>query len=140
MRVPLLVLVLLSLVVELFGARLAAVDWSLVTPLMVASAAIDALLVVAVLVGLLVAADLMRHRRRHGQARPHAEPRGGRGQSSQDRSDVLGIHSWRPAPAALPLGAPAAAPTATYAEPTYGMSGGPVRVRRPFPEDDGTLL
>jgi hypothetical protein len=151
-RVPVLVYVLVYLVLELIGAQLAAVEWAAITPLMVASAVTDALFVVAVLVALLVTADLTKHRWRpalhtwlHEHARAHtgwwgAHRRGGPGGHDDDYAEVVGVRSWRAEPPALPAGAPAAAPTATYAAPTYAVSGTPPRSGRPFPEDDGRLL
>ena len=152
MRVPVLVYVLLYLVVELIGAQLAAVEWQHVTPLMVASAVTDALLVVSVLVAALVTADLTKDRWRpglhswlHEHARPHAGWWGAHRRHHLDGHDdrdgeVIDVRSWRPEPLALPVGSPAAAPTATYAAPTYAVSGTPVRSGRRFPEDDGRLL
>jgi hypothetical protein len=55
-------------------------------------------------------------------------------------AEVVGVTSWRPVPPALPAGSPAVPPTATYAPPTYAVSGSPARSGRPFPEDGGTLL
>jgi hypothetical protein len=151
-RVPVLVYVLLYLVLELIGAQLAAVEWAAVTPLMVASAVVDAVLVVAVLVAALVSADLTKHRWRpalhtwlHEHARPHAGWWGGHRHDSPYDDDyayaeVVGVRSWRAEPLALPAGSPAAAPTATFAAPTYAVGPDPVRAGRPFPEDDGRLL
>ena len=150
MRVPVLVYVLLYLVLELIGAQLAAVEWQHITPLMVASAVTDALLVVAVLVAALVTADLTKdrwrpalHAWRHERARSHSGW-WGRNDPYEDEYAVepriVGVPSWRPEPLALPVGSPAAAPTATYAPPTYAVTGTPGRPGRPFPEDDGRLL
>ncbi len=146
MRVPVLVYLLLYLVLELVGAQLAAVDWAAVTPLMVASAVTHAMLVVSVLVAVLVTADLTRHRWRpplhtwlHEHGRPHTGWWGGHRHDDGD-GHVVGVRSWRPEPLALPMGSPAAPPTATYAPPTYAVGGTPARGGRPFPEDDGTLL
>ncbi len=147
MRVPVLVYVLLYLVVELIGAQLAAVEWGHITPLMVASAVADAMLVVAVLVAALVAADLTKHHWRpamhtwlHEHARPHAGRRGAQRDDPEDHAGTVGVRSWRAERQALPSGSRAVAPTATYAEPTYAVSGSPGRAGRPFPEDGGTLL
>ena len=152
MRVPVLVYALLYLVLELIGAQLAAVEWRHITALMVASAVTDALLVVAVLVAVLVTADLTKHRWRpvvrtwvDERARPQAGWWGPRGHADADGSgsQVLGVRSWRPVRPerlALPAGSPAAAPTASYAAPTYSAGGTPPRPGRPFPEDDGRLL
>lgn len=152
MRVPVLVYVLLYLVLELIGAQLAAVEWRHITPLMVASAVTDAMLVVAVLVAVLVTADLTKHRWRpavHTWARERARPQAGwwgpRRYPGPDAPEgqVLGVRSWRPARPerlALPAGSPAAVPTATYAAPTYAVGGTLPRRGRPFPEDDGRLL
>ena len=149
MRVPVLVYVLLYLVFEMIGAQLEQVDWAAITPLMVASAITHAMLVVAVLVAVLVAADLTKHRWRpllhawlHEHARPHSAWWGAHRHHHHDDvyAEVVGVTSWRPQPAALPMGSPAAAPTATYAAPTYAVNGTPPRSARPFPEDDGRLL
>ena len=149
MRVPVLVYVLLYVVLEMIGAQLAAVEWEHVTPLMVASAVTDALLVVSVLVAVLVGADLTEHRWRpvlhtwlHRYAQPHVRWWGRHRHPGPDDVDdgVIDVRSWRPEPQALPAGSPAVAPTATYAAPTYAVTGTPVRTGRPFPEDDGRLL
>ena len=151
MRVPVLVYVLLYLVVEMIGAQLAAVEWQQITPLMVASAVTDAMLIVAVLVAALVAADLTKHRWRpalHTWMHEHAHRHSGWwGRHVHDGDDdgyayaeVVDVPSWRPEPLALPAGSPASPPTATYASPTYAVSGTPSGAGRPFPEDDGHLL
>ena len=147
MRVPVLVYVLLYLVFEMIGAQLAAVEWARITPLMVASAVTDAMLVVAVLVAVLVTADLTKHRWRpvlhtwlHEHARPHAGWWGAHRHGDENYAEVVGVPSWRPEPLALPVGSPVVPPTATYAPPTYAVSGTPAHTGRPFPEDDGTLL
>jgi hypothetical protein len=152
MRVPVLVYVLLYLVLEMIGAQLAAVEWRHITPLMVASAVTDAMLVVAVLVAVLVTADLTKHRWRpavrtwvHERTRPRAGWWDQRRYADPDAAEgqVLGVRSWRPARPerpALPAGSPAAVPTATYAAPTYAAGGTPPRPGRPFPEDDGRLF
>ena len=149
MRVSVLVYVLLYLVVEMIGAQLAAVDWSAITPLMVASAVTHAVLVVSVIVAVLVAADLTKHRWRplvhtwmHELRRPHTGWWGAHRSAAEhdDYAEVIGVTSWRPEPLALPMGSPAAPPTATYAPPTYAVGATPAAPGRPFPEDDGTLL
>ncbi len=148
MRISVLVYVLLYLVVEMIGAQLAAVEWAQITPLMVASAVTDAMLVVAVLVAVLVTADLTQHRWRpalhtwlHEHARPHTGWWGAHRHHHDDNyAEVVGVTSWRPAPPALPAGSPPVPPTATYAPPTYAVNGTPAGTGRPFPEDDGTLL
>ena len=147
MRISVLVYVLLYLVVEMIGAQLATVDWAAVTPLMVASAVTDAMLVVSVLVAVLVTADLTKHRWRpalhtwlHEHARPHTGWWGAHRHDDDYYAEVVGVTSWRPEPPALPVGSPPAPPTATYASPTYAASGTPPRSGRPFPEDGGTLL
>ena len=79
MRVPVLVYVLLYLVFEMIGAQLEQVEWSEITPLMVASAVTDAMLIVAVLIAVLIGTDLTKHRWRpllhawlHEHARSHS--------------------------------------------------------------------
>jgi hypothetical protein len=143
MRVPVLVYLLLYLVVEMIGAQLAAVDWAAITPLMVASAVTQAMLVVSVLVAILVTADLTKHRWRpalHTWLHEHARPHTGWWRTHRPDDDfyaeVVGVTSWRTEPPALPLGSP----TAAHASPTYAATGIPAPARRPFPEDDGTLL
>jgi hypothetical protein len=150
MRVPVLVYVLLYLVFEMIGAQLEEVAWSEITPLMVASAVTDAMLIVSVVVAVLVAADLTKHKWRpvlhrylHEHGHPHSGWWGGHRHHHHDNeiyAEVVGVTSWRPQPAALPMGSPAAPPTATYAAPTYAVNGTPPRSGRPFPEDDGRLL
>jgi hypothetical protein len=147
MRVSVLVYVLLYLVVEMIGAQLAAVDWAAVTPLMVASAVTHAMLVVSVLVAVLVTADLTKHRWRpalhtwlHEHARSHTGWWGAHRHDDDYYAEVVGVTSWRAEPLALPMGSPAAPPTATYAPPTYAVPGTSAQRSRPFPEDDGTLL
>jgi hypothetical protein len=150
MRIPVLVYVLLYLVVEMIGAQLAAVDWAAITPLMVASAVTHAMLVVSVIVAVLVTADLTKQRWRpllhtwmHELHRPHTGWWGAHRHQHEDDdyyAEVVGVTSWRPEPLALPMGSPSAAPTATYAPPTYAAGGTPAAAGRPFPEDDGTLL
>jgi hypothetical protein len=149
MRVSVLVYVLLYLVVEMIGAQLAEVDWAAITPLMVASAVTHAMLVVSVLVAVLVGADLTKHRWRplvhtwmHDLRRPHTGWWGAHRHhdGDDDYAEVIGVTSWRPEPLALPMGSPAAEPTATYVPPTYAVSGTPAATGRRFPEDDGTLL
>jgi hypothetical protein len=146
-RVPVLIYVLLYLVFEMIGAQLAAVDWAAITPLMIASAVTHAMLVVSVLVAVLVIGDVTKHRWRpvlhiwlHEHARPHTGWWGGHRHDDDYYAEVVGVTSWRPEPPALPVGSPAAPPTATYETPTYAVSGTPPRTGRPFPEDDGTLL
>jgi hypothetical protein len=152
MRVPVLVYVLLYLVVEMIGAQLAAVAWQQITPLMVASAITDAMLVVAVLVAALVAADLTKHRWRpalHTWMHEHAHRHSGwwgrhasddGHDAASEYAEVIDVTSWRPEPLALPAGSPGSPPTATYAPPTYAVTGTPTAAGRPFPEDDGRLL
>ena len=146
MRVPVLVCLLLYLVVEMIGGQLAAVDWAAVTPLMLASAVTQAMLVVSVLVAALVTADLTRHRwrpRLHTLLRRRTRRHTGWWtvqRHDDDYAEVVGVTSWRPEPPALPPGSPAAPPTAPYAPPTYVAGGTPARTGRPFPEDDGALL
>jgi hypothetical protein len=146
-RISVLVYVGLYLVVEMIGAQLAAVEWAQITPLMVASAVVDAMLVVSVLVAVLVTADLTKHRWRpllhtwlHEHARPHTGWWGAHRHDDDYYAEVVGVTSWRPEPLALPVGSPPVPPTATYAAPTYAVSSTPPRPGRPFPEGDGTLL
>ncbi len=104
MRASVLVYVLVYLVVEMIGAQLAAVDWAAVTPLMVASAVTQAMLVVSVLVAVLVAADLTKHRWQPALRtwRENAPRRAGwwsarRSDGDEDDcyAEVVGVTSWR---------------------------------------------
>jgi hypothetical protein len=137
MRLSFVLYAALYVVVEIVVHELSQVSWPQLTPLMVATAAADALLMVAVAVALLVTLDLTRPRWQPAVTnwvetrlpRPsltwaHEAPDAG----------PIDVRSWRSEPAALTAGAPAlprTAPGGTYGPPTNA---------RPFPEDDGRLL
>lgn len=134
MRIPFVVYALVYLLIELIGARLDAVGWPQLTPLDVATAVTDALLVVAVLIAALVALDLGARRWRLSMALWAEE----QARLTDEREDgPIGVPSWRPEPLALPAGPSATPPTGTYDRPRY--SGNPYAGDR-FPEEPAHLL
>ncbi len=118
---------LLYVLVEMVGHQLESVGWPRITPLDVAEAVTDAVLVVTLVMAALVALDLGAHRWRRSMAAWHAE---------RARDDVpvdgvlfdddwafpapITVTSWRPEPLALPAG-----PTPRYPAPTGPLDGGP---------------
>lgn len=101
MRVSFLVYGVLYVVIEMVGHQLDAIGWPRLTALDVATAVVNALLVVAVGIAVLVAGDVLgdRWRRRAlawraEQARPAAE----------EEQAPLTVRAWRPDPLALPAG------------------------------------
>jgi hypothetical protein len=124
MRVAFLVYGALYVVIEIVGHQLEQVSWPEVTALDVATAFTNAFLTVAVLVAVLVAADVLGHRwRRHLAAVRLEEAR----LAAQEwvAAEPLTVQSWRPAPLALPAGP---APAAT-------VSAGNAYARQAWPED-----
>ena len=108
MRVAILVYGVLYVVIEIVGYQLEQVSWPAVTALDVASALTDAFLTVAVLVGLLVAIDVLGHRwRRRLQLQRLEEAR----LATAEWADpgTLGVQSWRAEPVVAQLALPAAA-------------------------------
>lgn len=149
MRIAFVVYGLLYLVIEMIVHQLEAVAWREVSPLLIATAITDAMLVVAVLAAVLVAADLTKHRWRplvHGWMHRHhaAHGRWWEVDGDTDYAEVVDVRSWRPEPrtpaAALPAAAPSAPDrTARRDGPTYATATSTGSPRR-FPEDDGRLL
>jgi hypothetical protein len=137
MRLSFVLYAALYVVVEIVVHELSQVSWPQLTPLMVATAATDALLMVAVAVALLVTLDLTRPRWQPAVANwvETRLPRPSLAWAHQaPDSGPIDVPSWRSEPAALPAGVPVpsrAAPGGTYGPPTRA---------RPFPEDDGRLL
>src|SRR3954463_12882507 len=96
MRVAFLVYGALYVVIEIVGHQLEQVSWPEVTALDVATALTNAFLTVAVLVAVLVAADVLGHRwRRHLAAVRLEEAR----LAAQEwvAAEPLTVQSWRPA-------------------------------------------
>ncbi|WP_369138909.1 hypothetical protein [Modestobacter versicolor] len=105
MRVAFLVYGVLYVVIEVVGHQLAQVSWMEVTALDVATAVADAFLTVAVLVAVLVAVDVLGNRwHRHVQAARLEAAR--RAAEEWADPEPITVPSWRPAPLALPAGAP----------------------------------
>ncbi len=107
MRVTFLVYGVLYVVIEIVGYQLGQVSWPAVTALDVASALTDAFLTVAVLVGVLVAIDVLGHRwRRRLQLQRLEEAR----LATAEWADpgTLGVRSWRAEPVVPQLALPAA--------------------------------
>ena len=107
MRVAIVVYGVLYVVIEVVGHQLEQVSWPAVTALDVATALTDAFLTVAVLVGVLVAIDVLGHRwRRRLQLRRMEEAR----LATAEWADpgTLGVRSWRAEPVGPQLALPAA--------------------------------
>ena len=108
MRVTFLVYGVLYVVIEVVGYQLEQVSWPAITPLDVATALTNAFLTVAVLVGVLVAADVLGHRWRRRLALQRLEEAR---LATAEWADpgTLDVRSWRAEPAAPQLALPAAA-------------------------------
>jgi hypothetical protein len=145
-RMSFLVYGLLYLVIEMIGHQLESVAWREISPLLIATAVTDAMLVVSVLAAVLVAGDLTKHRWRpvlHGWMHRHDAAHGDWWESDDEHeyAEVVDVTSWRAEPLALPA-APSSGPAATarHEGPTYATAGTAAGSARPFPEDDGRLL
>jgi len=124
MRVAFSVYGVLYVVIEIVGYQLEQVSWPEITALDVATALTNAFLTVAVLVAVLVTADVLGHRwRRHLAAVRLEEAR----LAAQEWTDPepITVQSWRPEPLALPPGTPPV--VAGSAENAYA--------RQAWPED-----
>ena len=131
MRVAFLVYGVLYVVIEIVGYQLEQVSWPEITALDVATAVTNAFLTVAVLVAALVAIDVLGHRwRRHLAAVRLEEARLEEARLEEARlaaaewadAEPITVQSWRPAPLALPAGAPpvaAAQATNAYARQAW---------------------
>jgi hypothetical protein len=134
MRVSFVVYGVLYVVVEMVGRRLELVGWPRITPLDVATAVADALLLVAVGIAILVGFDVgVRRWRRSRRAWAQEQARlAGRYRAGQQPIDVP---SWRPAPLALTAGVPAAPSRAgTYTGDPWHSPG------HRYPDEPGHLL
>lgn len=129
MRLSVLVYGVLYVVLEMVGHQLATVGWGRVTPLHVASALVDALLVIVVAIAALVLCDLAR--KRWGLAFRAWQER--QLPAAEERWEPIGVGSWRPESTPFPraISAPVIPTTGTY-----GTTG----VGRRFPEAPGSLL
>lgn len=139
MRVWLLAYGVLYGVIELTGSALQTIGWPQLTALDVATALVDAFLIVSVALAVLLAAQLGARRWGGALLAPH--PTGAFTNAVAEGS--IGVRSWRPAPLALPAAAPSPpAMRSTYSVGAYG-SGADRRARRlapSFPEEPGHLL
>src|SRR4051794_31394176 len=140
MRTALAVYGVLYVVIEVVGHELGTVSWPEVTPLDVAAAVTDGMLTVAVLVAVLVGADLLRHRWRRWLLAREERARLAREEWAAEQAPI-GVRSWRPARFALPT---AAAPSLSGPVPDTRVGNAYARPGRravhAFPEDDGRLL
>ncbi|SDY34775.1 hypothetical protein SAMN05661080_03159 [Modestobacter sp. DSM 44400] len=130
MRVPIVVYGVLYVVIEMVGSQLDSVGWPQLTALDVATAVVNALLVVAVGVAVLVAVDVLGHRwRRWLRAYRREQARLADEAEQAERAPII-VRAWRPGRLALaagpPPGASAAAPPVTtrvagepYMEPGF---------------------
>ena len=121
----------LYVVVELVGQQLRDVGWPQVTPLDVATAVADAFLAVAVVLAAVLAVKLGAERwggtvRTWWDALGHSE-------AAWD-DEIIGVRSWRPAPAELAAAPPEPPRGGTYAGNPYSFAG------RRWPTDPGRQL
>jgi hypothetical protein len=111
MRVSFLVYGVLYVVIEMVGSQLEGIGWPALTPLDVATAVVNALLVVAVGIAVLVGLDVAgQHWRRRRRARDLEQARLAQEQDDQP----ITVHAWRPDRPALTAG-PAVPPGHPYA-------------------------
>ena len=129
MRLSILVYGVLYVVLEMVGHALETVGWGRVTPLHVASALVDALLMIVMAIAVLVLWDVARRRwgprLRAWQQRQLA--------AVAESREPIGVQSWRSETQPPP------GPLAVAAAPQTGTYGAPSRSRR-FREDPGQLL
>ncbi|RBY83529.1 hypothetical protein DQ238_00020 [Geodermatophilus sp. TF02-6] len=129
MRVSFWVYGVLYVVVEIVGAQIEAIGWPQLTALDVATAVANACLVVAVGVAVLVGVDVGGRRwRRAAQAWREEQAR--LAEHHGEEQPLIAVPSWRPAPLALPAGAP-------WTPPPGGEH---AACGRSFPEEPGRLL
>ena len=101
MRVAIVVYGVLYVVLEVVGYQLERVSWPAITALDVATALTNAFLTVVVVVGVLVAIDVLGHRwRRHRQLRRLEEARLALAEWADP--GTIDVPSWRAEPLALP--------------------------------------
>ena len=100
----------LYVVIEIVGYQLEQVSWPEITPLDVATAVANAFLTVAVLVAVLVAADVLGHRWRRHLAGVRLE-RARLAAAEWADPEPIGVYSWRAEPLALPVARVAGPPS-----------------------------
>jgi hypothetical protein len=121
MRVSFLVYGVLYVVIEMVGHQLDAIGWPQLTALDVATAVVNALLVVAVGIAVLVAADVLGHGWRKRVRGWRAEQ--ARLAEQQEQTPIT-VRAWRPGRLALTAG-PAPTPYAGHASAGTHRSGEP---------------
>ena len=132
MRVAFLVYGVLYVVIEIVGHQLEQVSWPEITALDVATALTNAFLTVAVLVGVLVAVDVLGHRWRRRLRAWRLEQARSAIESWADPEPIT-VPAWRPRPLALPAAAPRSS-----AGPAPSASAGNAYARQAWPEDAAT--
>jgi hypothetical protein len=138
MRVSILVYGVLYVVIEMVGHQLDSVGWPQLTALDVATAVVNALLVVAVGVAVLVAVDVLGDRwRRWLRAWRLEQARLAQEVEQAERAPIT-VRAWRPGRLALPPG-PSPAPYAATAHATARVPGEPY-MDPDFLDQPGRLL
>jgi hypothetical protein len=132
MRVAFLVYGVLYVVIEIVGHQLEQVSWPEITALDVATALTNAFLTVAVLVGVLVAVDVLGHRWRRSLRAWRLEQARLAIEEWVDPEPIT-VPAWRPRPLALPAAAPG-----SPAGPAPSASAGNAYARQAWPEDAAT--
>jgi hypothetical protein len=100
MRVSFLVYGVLYVVIEMVGHQLDAIGWPQLTALDVATAVVNALLVVAVGIAALVGVDVLGHRWRRWVRTWRAE----QARIAEEDQVPIVVHAWRPGRLALTAG------------------------------------
>jgi hypothetical protein len=132
MRVAFLVYGVLYVVIEIVGHQLEQVSWPEISALDVATALTNAFLTVAVLVGVLVAVDVLGHRWRR-QLRAWRLEQARLAIEEWADPEPLTVPAWRPRPLALPAAAPR-----SPAGPAPSASARNAYARQAWPEDAAT--
>ena len=139
MRVSFLVYGVLYVVVEIVGNQLETVGWPKITPLDVAEALTNALLVIVICIAIVVGVDVGRQRWGPALRAWNEERLRLLAEAAHDdwaevvRDDgPIGVRSWRPEPIALPAPAASAPAGGTYYTPSSSSP--------PFPENPGPQL
>jgi peptidoglycan/LPS O-acetylase OafA/YrhL len=135
MRVSFLVYGVLYVVIEMVGHQLDAVGWPQLTALDVATAVVNALLVVAVGIAVLVAVDVLGHRWRRRIRAWRAEQ--ARLAEEQEQAPIT-VRAWRPGRLALTAG-PVPTPYAGHGSAGTPRSGEPY-MDPDFLDQHGRLL
>jgi hypothetical protein len=139
MRVSFLVYGVLYVVVEIVGNQLETVGWPKITPLDVAEALTNALLVIVICIAIVVAVDVGRQRWGPALRAWNEERLRLAAEAAHDDwaeivwdDEPIGVRSWRSEPIPLPGPAASAPAGGTYYTPGSSIP--------PFPEDPGPQL